>query len=161
MSRQKTTLSMTLKTKILSVCAALAALVFIGAAVLLNRGYRPGPNGGDGATTFLGGLFGRAAAVSNLKQRMGELREVFGAVRQFADQHQDDLPKTLADLRPNLPVKLAYLDDDHWELPSRGKMTPLVNGPQANQAILLQEKDVFPEHPKIVVYADGHIEYRK
>ena len=152
---------MTRKTKILLLCVGLPTLLLVGTALLLNRGYRPGPNGGDGATTPLGGLLSRAAAVSNLKQRMAELREVHGAVRQFAEQHQDNLPTTLAELRPYLPAKLAYLDDDHWELPSSGKMTPLVTGTDANKAILLQEKGVVPEHPRIVVYGDGHIEYRK
>jgi hypothetical protein len=152
---------MTNKAKIIFIGAGLGALLVIGTAVRFSLDYRPGPGAGDTASSPLGGLFQRASSVSNLKRRMGELRDVYPALSQFAQAHQDDLPKTIADLRPYLPTSLAYLDDEHWELPSTGKMSPLANGMNANKAILLQQKGVLPEHPKIIVYGDGHIEYRK
>ena len=91
---------------------------------------------------------------------MGHLRDVHPALTQFAQTNQDDLPKTIAELRPFLPAKLAFLDDEHWELPSTGKFSPLVKGNDASSAVLLQEKSVLPDHPRIILYGDGHIEYR-
>jgi hypothetical protein len=152
---------MTIKAKILLVCAGAAALLVIGTAIVFNRNDRPDPLGREAANSPLGALFHRASAVSDLKRRMGELRDVYPALVNFAQAHQDDLPKRIAELHPYLPGKLARLDDEHWELPAIGKMTPLVNGSNANNVILLQEKGVFPERPKIKVYGDGHIEYRK
>src|SRR5215471_17637880 len=38
---------------------------------------------------------------------------------------------------------------------------PLMNGKDANSTIFLQEKVVATGKAKIVLYADGHIEYRK
>ena len=152
---------MKVKVKILLVCLSIAALFVIGTAMILNRNDRSNPNGHDGSASPLGGLFSRAAAVSDLKRRMGELREVYPALVNFAQAHQDDLPKSVAELRPYLPGKLSYLDDEHWNLPANGKMSPLVNGRNANEVILLQEKAVSPERPKIIVYGNGHLEYRK
>jgi hypothetical protein len=152
---------MTAKIKILLVCLGIAALFVIGTAIILNRNDRSDPSRHDGAPSPLGGLFSRATAVSDLKRRMGELREVYPALVKFAQAHQDDLPASVAELRPYLPGKLSYLDDEHWNLPANGKMSPLVNGRNANEVILLQQKGVSPERPKIIVYGDGHIEYRK
>ncbi len=152
---------MTSKAKILVVGAGIAALLVIGIAIMFNRNDRPDPNGRDVANSPLGNLFQRASAVSDLKRRMGDLRDAYPALTQFAQTHQDDLPKTIAELRPFLTPKLAYLDDQHWELPSTGKMGPLANGSGASTTIFLQEKGVLPERPKIIIYGDGHIEYRK
>jgi len=80
---------------------------------------------------------------------------------QFARAHDDDLPTTVAELRSCLPKQLQYLNDDHWELPTAGKLTALMNAKDANTTIFLQQKDVAPGKAKIIVYADGHIEYRK
>ena len=40
-------------------------------------------------------------------------------------------------------------------------MAPLMNGATANTAILLQQKNLPPDKPRIILYADGHIEYKK
>lgn len=152
---------MSVKVKILLGCAVIIAFFVIGTAIIFNRNDRSDANAHDGATSPLGGLFSRASAVSDLKRRMGELREVYPALANFAQAHQDDLPKNIAELCSYLPSKLSYLDDEHWNLPASGKMSPLVNGRNANEVILLQEKGVFPGRPRIVVYGDGHIEYRK
>jgi hypothetical protein len=150
----------TLKIKILLGCAIIAAVFVVGTAVIFNHSDRPNADKNRGATSPLGGLFDRVSSASDLKRRMGELREVYPALASFAQAHEDDLPKSVAELRPYLPGKLSYLDDEHWSLPATGKMGPLVNGKNANQVILLQQKIVFPERPKIIVYGDGHIEYR-
>jgi hypothetical protein len=146
--------------RIALIFVAIAVLVVVGTAINFSLSSHDGTESG-GSRTPLGALFHRAAAVSDLKQQMGELREAHTAFMQFAQAHQDELPKTIADLRPYLRQKLAYLDDKHWELPSTGKMTPLMNGSAANEAVLLQQKDLPPGRGKIVVYADGHIEYKK
>jgi len=152
---------MTNKAKILFTCASVAVLLVVGTAISFSRNDLLDPNGRDVTSSPLGGLFHRASAVSDLKRRMGELREAYPAISRFAQAHQDDLPRTIAELRPYLSNNLTNLEDEHWELPTVGKMNPLVNGSDANKVILLQEKGVIPEHPKIIVYGDGHIEYRK
>jgi hypothetical protein len=151
---------MTLAKRATLIVAGLVALLIIGTAVSirLRSGSEKDP---DDSKTPLGGLMGRAMSVSQLKEWMGDLREVHPAVTKFAAAHQDDLPKTVADLRPYLPPKLAALDDDHWELPSSGKMKPLVTGADAATTILLQQKNVPFGKPRIIVYGDGHIEYKK
>jgi len=149
------------KTKILLLGAGFLVLLIIGTALRFSWNDRAGSNGRDSSTSPLGGLFGRASAVANLKERMGELRDVHPAFTQFAQAHQDDLPKTVAELRPFLPAKLAFLDDAHWELPASGKLAAVLNGSDSAKTILLQEKSLLPDHPRIVVYGDGHIEYRK
>jgi hypothetical protein len=152
---------MTTKAKILFTSAGIAVLLVVGTAIKFSRNDHLDPNGHDVTSSPLGGLFQRASAVSDLKRRMGELREAYPAIVRFAQAHQDDLPRTIAELRPYLANNLTNLEDKHWELPAVGKMNPLVNGSDANKVILLQEKGGFPEHPKIILYGDGHIEYRK
>jgi hypothetical protein len=152
---------MTVKSKILVVCAGIAALLVIGTAISFYRNDRPDPSGRDAGNSPLGGLFQRASAVSDLKRRIGELRAVYPAVVNFGQAHHDDLPKSISELRPYLPRELTHLDDEHWELPASGKLSPLVSSSNANQVILLQEKSTSPERSKIIVYGDGHIEYRK
>jgi len=143
------------------IVSLVAALLVIGTAIIFSLNSRSGQNEGSDSRTPLGGLFYRATAVSQLKQQMGDLRGAHPALMAFAQAHQDELPKTIADVRPYLPPKLAYLDDEHWELPASGKMTPLMNGTTASTAILLQQKNLPSDKPKIILYADGHIEYKK
>jgi len=152
---------MTISRKIFVIAGSLISLALIGTAIFLTLNSRSGQNEAGDSKTPLGGLFSRAAAVSQIKQQMGDLKAAHPALMAFAQGHQDELPKTIAELRPYLPQKLAYLDDEHWELPSTGKMTPLMNGTAANTAILLQQKNLPLDKPKIIVYADGHIEYKK
>ena len=146
--------------KVLIAVGVVLALLLVGAAISIR--IQSGPGGGsDNSKTPLGGLFGRAMAVSDLKQQIGELRSFHPALMQFARAHDDDLPTTVAELRSCLPKQLQYLNDDHWELPTAGKLTALMNAKDANTTIFLQQKDVAPGKAKIIVYADGHIEYRK
>jgi hypothetical protein len=149
-----------MNSKTLTTVAVIAFLLIFGTAIVIKLNTPPGIDSSN-STTPLGGLFQRATAVSRLKQQMGDLREVFPAMTSFAREHQDDLPKTITELRPYLPAKLATLDDQHWEIPSSGKMTPLVTSPTANGRVLFQEKNTPPGKAKIIVYADGHIEYKR
>ena len=84
---------------------------------------------------------------------------VYPAILKFAQAHQDELPKSLADLKPYLPASLTGVDDEHWEILQSGKVTP--EFVTQRNLILLQQKNVPPEKSKIIVYADGHIEYKK
>jgi hypothetical protein len=140
----------------------LATLVAGLAAVFVGRSGRPSTGSFDDletAQTPLGGLFDRASRVSRLKEQMGQLRGVWPAMSQFADSHQGLLPTNLVELRPYLPTNLASLYDERWEMPSGGLAARELM--QRNDAVLLQQKNVSPNHAKIVVYGDGHIEYKK
>ena len=149
------------KNKVLIAVAGVLLLLLFGTAISLRLGSGSNADDSGGSQTPLGGLFSRAAAVSDLKQRMGDLRALHPALAEFAKTHDGDLPKTISELKPYLPPKLAYLDDEHWEMPAAGKLTALMNANEANSTIFLQEKAVTPGKAKIIVYADGHIEYRK
>jgi hypothetical protein len=95
-----------------------------------------------------------------VKEQMSTMKmSVFPAILKFAQAHQDKLPKSLTDLKPYLPASLAGVDDEHWEILQSGKVTP--EFVTQRNLILLQQKNVPPEKSKIVVYADGHIEYKK
>ena len=146
--------------RFLIIIASAVAVLIVGTAIALTL---KSPSGGDtgSSRTPLGALFSRAAEVSNLKAFMGELRDVYPAMMKFARQHQDDLPKTVSELKPYLPANLAKLDDDHWEIPSSTKFTPITTSSNANTGVLFQQKNVPAGKSKIVVYADGHIEYKK
>lgn len=141
--------------------AGVVLLALFGTAISLRLGSRSNSEDSGASPTPLGGLFSRAAAVSDLKQKMGDLRTLHPALMEFAKVHEDDLPKTVAELKPYLPPKLAYLNDEHWEMPTTGKLTTLMKAKDANSTVFLQEKAVAPGKAKIILYADGHIEHRK
>ena len=95
-----------------------------------------------------------------VKEQMSAMKmSVFPAILKFAQAHQDELPKSLADLKPYLPAGLTGVDDEHWEILQSGKVTPAFV--TQRNLILLQQKNVPPETSKIIVYDDGHIEYKK
>jgi len=146
--------------KVMLIVAVAAVLLIVGTAIVLT--FRS-PSGGDtgSSRTPLGALFNRAADVSNLKAFMGELRGVYPAMMKFAQEHQDELPRSVSDLKPYLPAKLAKLDDGQWEIPSNSKFTALTTSPNANSGVLLQQRNIPAGKGRIVIYADGHIEYRK
>ena len=146
------------KKNIWAILFIVAAGFIVVTAVVLGRNSKSGRDE-FGSKSPLGGMLDKAFSVSKLKSLMGDLREVHPAMMKFAEAHQDELPRTVAELKPYLPPKLAALDDENWELPTAGKMTPLINGINANTSILIQQKNVPPNRPKIIAYADGHIEY--
>jgi hypothetical protein len=152
---------MTTKKKGLVIVGAMLTVVIVGTAIFISVTAKSDWSSPDGSKTPLGGLFGRAMGVSRLKEQMGDLRETYPAMMKYAEAHEDELPKTILALHPYLPKRLAYLDDKDWELPSAGKMKPLTSGPNSKDAVLLQQKSVSPNKPRIIVYADGHIEYKQ
>ena len=65
---------------------------------------------------------------------------VFSAVIQYAQAHQDEIPPSLSNLKPNMPADApAGMDDDHWQIVASGKLTPLM---QRTDVILIEEKNV-------------------
>ena len=144
----------------LLVAGVVAALLVVGTATLITIKSHSGTDQSDGPPSPLGGLLQKMMGVSELKAQMQSMRSVYQAMVSYSQAHQDDLPKTVAELRPYLPAKLARLDDEHWEIPAAGKATPLLNGPDASNGVLLQQKPAQPGKARIIVYADGHIEYK-
>jgi prepilin-type processing-associated H-X9-DG protein len=151
---------MTRKKKTLLAAASLAALAMIAVAISLKLTSKSDPSDPDGSRTPLGGMFAKAMSVSRLKDQMGDLRDLHPAMMKYAEAHADELPRTLVELHPYLPKKLAALSDKDWELPSSGKMKPLMDGPDAPTAVLLQQKNIPPNKPRIICYADGHVEFK-
>ena len=149
---------MSRKTILFSGVAAVVVVAIIG-AVLLVGGRGGGSDEAEGDLSPIGGLFDRMHRVARLKERMGELRGVWPAMDQFARSHQGMLPTNLVELRPYLPANLTSLSDERWEMPSAGMEAKPVMA--RNDAILLEQKAVRSGSARILVYGDGHIEYRK
>jgi len=82
---------------------------------------------------------------------------VFPAVMQFAKEHQDEIPNSMADLKPYLPADASGVDDDHWQISATGKLTPLLT---RGDVVLFQQKDAPPNQQRIIVYADGHVAWK-
>lgn len=140
-----------------------AGLLLAVIALALSRG-RGGKDlasadGFEKEQSPFGGLFDRMSRVSELKRRMGEMRAVWPAMNQFAEAHQGLVPTNMAALRPFLPANLTNMSDAEWEMPSGGMAwRPLTT---RSDAVLLQQKNVPPGTPGIVVFSDGHIECKK
>lgn len=136
---------------------ALAAGWMRGIAPRHSAGNEAG--GIDSDQTPLGALLDRAGQVARLKERMQELRGVWPAMNRYAEEHQGLLPTNVVSLQPFLPPSLTNLSDERWEMPSAGMVArPLM---QKNDAVLLTQKSIPPGKPRIVVYGDGHIEYKR
>ena len=94
-----------------------------------------------------------------LTQQMGFIKEsVFPAIIKFAQAHQDEIPTSLAEVKPYMPADTMGMDDDYWEISATGKLTPIL---KRGDIILLEQKQAQPGSSKIIVYADGHIERKK
>jgi hypothetical protein len=147
--------------KVLAGLAAGLLLVVIALALTRERGGKSlaAADGFEQDQSPLGGLFDRANRVSELKKRMGELRGVWLAMNQFAQAHQGASPTNIATLRPFLPANLTNLSDEAWEMPSGGMpWRPLTT---KADAVLMQQKNIPSGRQGIVVFGDGHIEYKR
>lgn len=119
---------------------------------------------GVAAALLLGGtatvvLLKTEVSKPSIQDQMRSMKTVaVPAIMRFAQAHQDELPKSLAELHPYLPKDLAGIDDEHWEILASGKLTPQL---MSKDVILLQQKNVPPDKQKIIVYTDGHVEYNK
>ena len=100
----------------------------------------------------------RSGKAEIMQQMQAIKASVVPAVIQYAQTHQDAIPRSLSELKPYLPANAPALDDDHWEILASGKLTPLL---RRSDVVLLQEKNVPSGQPKIIGYTDGHFTYRK
>jgi hypothetical protein len=128
------------------------------------KGRAHGPSAGSETDAFdteqspLGNLMGRATQVARVKERVQQLRDVWPAMSRYAEDHQGLLPTNMVALQAYLPPRLTNLSDDRWEMPSAGLVAqPLM---QKNDVVLLAQKNIPPGKPRIVVFGDGHIEYK-
>jgi RNA polymerase sigma factor (sigma-70 family) len=96
-----------------------------------------------------------------LVEQVGSMRSVFAAIIEYAHAHQDELPKSFAELNAFLPASIIGMDDDHWEMPVRGKITTLMKRQDLNSLVLIQQKNVPPDKAKIIMYMDGSVTYKK
>lgn len=93
-----------------------------------------------------------------MKQKDSAIRtSVFPAIIKFAREHQDEIPKSMAALKPYIPVDAREFDDDHWRISASGKLTPLL---VRGDVVLFGQKNVPPGRLKIMVFTDGHIEWK-
>lgn len=101
------------------------------------------------------------AKVSFMAHMKSMQTTVIPAFIQYAKEHNDDIPKSMADLQPYLPTNTVGMDDDHWEILATGKLTPQLN--QKN-VILFKQKTV-PDgqfgNLRIIAYTDGHFTAKK
>jgi RNA polymerase sigma factor (sigma-70 family) len=92
----------------------------------------------------------------SIAAQAGVMKEsVFPAIMRFAIEHQDEIPKSIVDLKPYLPASNDGMDDDHWQIPATGKLTPLLT---RGDVILLEQKNVPQGEKGIILYTDGHVE---
>lgn len=92
---------------------------------------------------------------NSMVAEMAVMKEsVFQAVMLFAKEHQDEIPKSMADLNPYLQANASGVDDDHWQISASGKMTPLLT---RGDVILVEQKNVPPSQKRLILYTDGHV----
>ena len=112
---------------------------------------RMGSNPGDFAPAKL-------AALANMKTIQ---MTVIPAFIQYAKDHDDDIPASMADLQPYLPPDTNGINYGNWEILATGKLTLQL---KQKDIILLQQKDV-PDgqyaHLKFIGYTDGHFTAKK
>jgi RNA polymerase sigma factor (sigma-70 family) len=94
-----------------------------------------------------------------LMQQMQAMKmSVWPALMKFSKEHKGDFPKSMDELRPYLPPELSGMDDNHWR----------ITAPDTSAVPTTPESWTFCEQisqsagqPRIILYADGHVEYRK
>ena len=94
-----------------------------------------------------------------LMQQMQTMKfTVWPALMKYSTEHQGAFPATMQELRSYLPPGLAGMDDDHW------RITAVNNQAKPNTPELLTFCEQINQptgQPRIVLYADGHVEYRR
>ena len=94
-----------------------------------------------------------------LRQQMWVMKgSVWPALMQFSKEHNGNFPKSMAELRPYLTPGLAGLDDDHWRI-TAGNASAKPNTPELLS--FCEQINQPAGQPRIILYADGHVEYRK
>ena len=99
--------------------------------------------------------------LSFLAQMKSVKMTVIPAFIQYAKEHDDNIPASMADLQPYLPPETNGITYDDWEILATGKFTPQL---RQHDTVLLQQKSVPAGqylNMRIVGYTDGHLEARK
>jgi RNA polymerase sigma factor (sigma-70 family) len=109
----------------------------------------------------IGSLVEKKRQKDALIAQVESMRSVFDAIIEYARVHQDELPKSLMELKPFLPANLTGMDDQDWEMPVRGKITSVMKRPNLNTLVLMQQKNIPPDKARIIMYMDGSITYKK
>lgn len=100
-----------------------------------------------------------AGASEAVKEQALVIKEsLFPAVMKFAEAHNDQLPTSLADLKPYFSGNSTDMDDDHWQIEAQGKLTPLLT---TGNVIFAEQKNVRSDGPRLILYTDGHVERKK
>jgi RNA polymerase sigma factor (sigma-70 family) len=91
--------------------------------------------------------------------KMGSVKmTVIPALMQYAKEHDDNIPASMADLQPYLPPDTNGINYDNWEILATGKFTPQL---EQHNTVLLRQKSVPAGqylNMRIVGYTDGHLE---
>lgn len=98
----------------------------------------------------------RKAALTQQMQAMK--MSVWPALMKFSKEHKGDFPKRMDELRPYLPPELSGMDDDHWRVAADDKSAMPIT--PANW-IFCEQINQAAGQPRIILYADGHVEYTK
>ncbi len=93
-----------------------------------------------------------------MRQMQSMKTQVWPALMKFSKEHKGDFPKSMDELRPYLPPELSAMDDNHWR----------ITAPDTSAVPTTPESWTFCEQinqpagqPRIILYADGHVEYKK
>ena len=148
------------KTKIAIATGVVVLLTAGTATVIVNQQYQSSRKSVTNQTKFNPGDVA-PDKVSFMAQMNSIKTTVIPAFVQYAKEHNDDIPKSMADLQPYLPPNSVGMDDDHWEIIATGKFTPQLT--QKN--IILFQQKYFPDGQfaglKIIGYTDGHFTAKK
>jgi RNA polymerase sigma factor (sigma-70 family) len=101
------------------------------------------------------------AKVAFLTEMSSIKMTVIPALMQYAKEHDDNIPASMADLQPYLPPDTNGINYDNLEILATGKFTPQLG---QHDTILLQQKSVPAGqylNMRIVGYTDGHLEAKK
>ncbi len=101
---------------------------------------------------------GEQRRVALMQQMQAMKTWVWPALMKFSEEHKGQFPKSMEDLRSYLPAGLPEMDDSHWRITAGDKLAK----PKTPEQLTFCEQINQPAgQARIVLYADGHVEYRK
>jgi prepilin-type processing-associated H-X9-DG protein len=77
---------------------------------------------------------------------------------KYSQAHKGEFPTNMEELRSLLPPGLTDMDDQHWRITAGGKSV-LPNTPE--ELTFCEQINQPAGQPRIILYADGHVEYTK
>ncbi len=105
-----------------------------------------------------GNIPGREKDAALRRQMLAMKTSVWPALMKYADAHEGQFPKSMDELHSFLPPELAAMDDAHWRI-TAGDKSAVPNTPE--QLTFCEQINQPAGQPRIVLYADGHVERRK